>query len=283
MAPLVRSLIFDMGLLVIVVVISFLLAWLIGSVVTTALRRLKVHAQAIGMGNLDHRAEVAGITELVELSDDFNSMAGQLAERRDAEEKARTALMAANKGLETEVAVRKRAEDALREANDSLRFVLSSITDSYVVLDDQWRFVEINPVAERAIFRRPSSELVGKCIWDEYPQMVGGEFHVEYHKAVAEGKPVHFEARSSIVPRWFEVHAYPRNGRLEIYERDITERKQAEEALNEALLRLRWHIENTPLGVVEWDTEYGSRAGPARRRGFSAGRPRRSSASAWTR
>mgnify|MGYP003694408009 CR=1 FL=1 len=37
---------------------------------------------------------------------------------------------------------------------------------------------------------------------------------------------------------------------------DITERKRAEEAAQEAHQRLNFHVENTPLAVIEWDSEF---------------------------
>jgi PAS domain S-box-containing protein len=37
--------------------------------------------------------------------------------------------------------------------------------------------------------------------------------------------------------------------------RDITERKRAEEAAQEAHQRLTFHVENSPLAVIEWDSE----------------------------
>ncbi|MBD2447200.1 PAS domain S-box protein [Nostoc sp. FACHB-152] len=38
--------------------------------------------------------------------------------------------------------------------------------------------------------------------------------------------------------------------------RDITERKQAEEKLRQALQRLNFHVDNTPMGVIEWDRDF---------------------------
>jgi diguanylate cyclase (GGDEF)-like protein/PAS domain S-box-containing protein len=129
---------------------------------------------------------------------------------------------------------RKRIEANLKEANQKLSIVLNSITDAYVVWDDQWYFLEINQVAVREIFGgRPATELLGKVIWEEYPQAVETEFYRQYQTAITEGQPVHFEAKSNINGRWWETHAYPYPGRLEAYSRDITERKSAEVYMSE--------------------------------------------------
>src|SRR4029450_7352907 len=37
---------------------------------------------------------------------------------------------------------------------------------------------------------------------------------------------------------------------------DITERKRAQEAAQEAHQRLTFHVENSPLAVIEWDSEF---------------------------
>ncbi|HSB82143.1 MAG TPA: PAS domain S-box protein [Candidatus Methylomirabilis sp.] len=136
------------------------------------------------------------------------------------------------RGYTFDVSERKRAEEELRRANERVCDVLGSITDAYFCLDAAWRFLEINSVAEERIFRRPFSELLGKVFWEEYPQAVGTESYRQYHQAVTEQRPVHFEAPSRLVPGgWLEEHVYPREGRLEIYARDIAHRKQAEELL----------------------------------------------------
>ena len=126
-------------------------------------------------------------------------------------------------------AKRKQAQIELSEANRRLQSVLDSITDAYYALDAEWRVVEMNPVAEKHIFLRPAGELLGRVLWDLYPQSKDTEAYYWYHLAVAEKRPIHFEMHSVIQEAWFEIHAYPRAGRLEVYLRDITGRKQAEE------------------------------------------------------
>ena len=129
-----------------------------------------------------------------------------------------------------DITERVRAEEALKNANERLKSVLESITDAYLVLDDQWRFIEMNSIAEK-ILRRPAHELLGKVVWQEYPECVGSEFYRQYLLAVEKRQPVHFEANYPVSDRWYEVHAYPREGRLEAYLRNITERKRMEETI----------------------------------------------------
>ena len=127
-------------------------------------------------------------------------------------DRAERALRATQRELEARVQART-AE--LAAANDRLNSVLSSITEAYVALDSDWRFLAVNPLAERDIFGRPARELIGKVIWDEYPQTVGQEVDRQYRRAVETGRPVHFETPSRIVPgHWFEVHAYPHSSRI---------------------------------------------------------------------
>jgi PAS domain S-box-containing protein len=157
----------------------------------------------------------------------------------EREQAARAAAEEANRAAQEEIERRKQAEQSLRQAHKRLGSVLASITDSYIVADSQWRLLEMNSAAERTILRRPASELIGKVVWDEYPESTDSEFRRQCQRALDEGQPVHFDAESLVDGRWFEVHAYPRDGRLEIYLRDISERKRAEEERAKVLERER--------------------------------------------
>lgn len=140
------------------------------------------------------------------------------------------------------------SEDRSR-AYEKTRRVLSSITEGFFVLDSEFRFVEANEAAIRMVFRMPSSELVGRGFWDIFPQGRTSEFYAEYRRAMETGQPVHFEAKSQIVDRWFEAHAHPIDGHLEVYIRDVTARKRAEEALRASERRLQALLDIAPVGI----------------------------------
>src|SRR5690606_37815151 len=74
---------------------------------------------------------------------------------------------------------RERAEQAVREANFRLTETLSSITDAFFSVDRAFRVTEVNPAAERAL-GRTRAELVGRRLWDCFPEALGTRFQHEY-------------------------------------------------------------------------------------------------------
>ena len=134
---------------------------------------------------------------------------------------------------------RKRADAALVEAHGRTTAILESIADAFYSLDDQWRFVVVNPAAERAPFGRPAAELLGKVIWDVFPRIVGTRIHQHYVDAVVNRTHEHYEAQSPLNGRWYEVLMFPRAKGLDVYLRDIDARKKAEVALRESEQRLQ--------------------------------------------
>lgn len=129
--------------------------------------------------------------------------------------------------LITDITDRKQNEESLQRLNEKLSSVLNSITEAYYVLDRNWKVVEINREAEKIL--GPATEVLGRVYWELFPQNIGSELDLEYHAAFREKRTVHFEAQSRINYHWYEVHGYPRADRLEVYFRDVSERKRLEE------------------------------------------------------
>ena len=114
--------------------------------------------------------------------------------------------------------------------------IFESITDEFAAFDREWRYTYINERALHVIRRAKGEELtredlVGRSIWEIYPEALSTVFYQKYYEAMREQKSVHFEAYSPTSDRWVEVHAYPSEEGLSVYSQDITERKRAEEQL----------------------------------------------------
>ncbi|HZG64204.1 MAG TPA: PAS domain S-box protein [Rubrobacteraceae bacterium] len=127
-----------------------------------------------------------------------------------------------------DITERKRAEEELRKSGEHITNILESITDAFVAVDRQWRFTYINKRALTTL-QRTREELVGKNMWEEFPEAVGLPAYREYHRAITSGNSVHFEEFNPWLDIWVEINAYPSEGGLAIYFRDITGRKRAEE------------------------------------------------------
>ncbi len=122
--------------------------------------------------------------------------------------------------------------------------ILQRITDAFFALDNQWRFIYLNSEAER-ILNRKKEQLLGKNLWDEFPESVDSQFYQEYRKALAEQVTVGFEEYYPPLGVWVAVRAYPSEDGLSVYFRDITEAKQAQEELE---LRVRQQAAVAQLG-----------------------------------
>src|SRR5687768_2740104 len=86
--------------------------------------------------------------------------------------------------------------------------ILSTVSDGFLSLDRHWLFDYINPGAERMI-GQSAADLLGKCLWAEFPQVIGTRVESSYRAAMATGESVEFDYYSPPHNRIFSVRAYP--------------------------------------------------------------------------
>ncbi len=178
--------------------------------------------------------EIAILTDLaaVVLTEIELRVAAREAQDRAAEaERERREKLAL---LHREEAARAEAEAARAEVVATLE----RITEGFFALDREWRFTYVNRRAE-LLLCRPAAELLGRSIWEVFPEGAGSPFARQYQQAVTTGRAVAFEAYSPALATWLEVHAYPGHDGLSVFFRDTGLRRRAEAALRASEAQFR--------------------------------------------
>ncbi|WP_236024643.1 hybrid sensor histidine kinase/response regulator [Arenibaculum pallidiluteum] len=139
------------------------------------------------------------------------------------------------------------ALEAAAAAEQRSAAILDSTTDSVFELDREWRVTFINPRARRQI--AGDQDLIGRVLWQAFPEVVGTVFWNELHRAAAEQVPVEFEAAEPGKDRWYAVRAFPSPTGLAVYFQDVTERRRLAEDLRRQQVLLDRVMETLPVGV----------------------------------
>ncbi len=176
-----------------------------------------------------------------------------------------------------EMALHKhRLETGLRESEEKYRRVVQQSSDAIVLTDEEGAIIEWNPAAEQITGLR-QAEVLGRPIWDMQFQVLPEE----------QRSPTRYEQIKTMVLDLLGTGHAPWLHRLEDAEmqrpdgtrrtvqtsgfviptdqgfragsviRDITERKRAEEALQESEARYRQQVEYAPAGIYEVDMRSG--------------------------
>jgi len=139
--------------------------------------------------------------------------------------------------------------------------ILERVADAFLVLDRQWRIVYANRSACR-INQKPLAEFVGRDYWEEWPAAVGTALERQLRRVMSERVEAHFEHRYVMGPYdvWLEIDAYPADGGISLFFRNITSRKNAQEELRRSEQRYRSLIDAT-AEIVWTNTPEGEMSG----------------------
>jgi two-component sensor histidine kinase len=110
--------------------------------------------------------------------------------------------------------------------------ILYHVNDAVYVLDKEWRFTFANKAALRY---SPKRGLLGKNIWDEFPQLKNTQVEECYRKAMKTGKNIKFDFQGLITKRYLQVSVYPSRQGLLVYTVEITDKKIMEDNLKKAV------------------------------------------------
>jgi PAS domain S-box-containing protein len=205
----------------------------------------------IGSGNLEYVIETKRQDEITDLSRSFNKMTANLKE-----------VTASKTDLE-------QAQASLRESEQRWSTTLASIGDAVIATDLSGKITFMNGVAEELTGWAMSEASLKhvKEIFNIVNEQTRFEVEDPVSKVLENGLIVGLANHTVLIRKDGTEIAIDDSGApivdidskisgVVLIFRDITERKKAEETLREGEQRLKFHAENIPLAVVEWDRDF---------------------------
>ena len=133
--------------------------------------------------------------------------------------------------------------------------ILDTVPEAYVCVDSDFRYTFLNRAAEQ-LLGKSRANLLGKVLWEVYPELGGTLFEDGCRRAMAERVPVAFEDYYGQWQRWYATSATPDSeGGITLRAVDITERKRDEELLRGSEAEFRDLFDSAPVAYHELDID----------------------------
>lgn len=143
-------------------------------------------------------------------------------------------------GVVFDITARKEAEEAQKQADRRVREILESVEEAFAHLDSAWRFTYVNSRAASIGGYIPEEKLLGRRIWDVYPQLLGTATEPNLHQVMETRQPVTYEIYYPDIHTWYDIRAYPTDdGGITVFLTDITGRKALEQERDRLLAQER--------------------------------------------
>ncbi|MHB9096819.1 MAG: PAS domain S-box protein [Syntrophales bacterium] len=208
--------------------------------------------------HLVRKGEVYPLKELVDRNQILEEL---IAERTLQFSEANARLQRANEELAREIAERKRTEEALQQSNRKLEAIISATPDGIgmISLEGRMQFVSDKLAEMNSYSIEAKDEFIGKSVLDfidpsnhtllieNIRKLLAGEKDhklTEYLAVKKDNSRFYIDVNSTV------LHDSTGNpAGILFVERDITERKRAEEALQQSTQKLEAIISATPDGI----------------------------------
>ncbi len=147
------------------------------------------------------------------------------------------------------------SENALRKSEAKYRQLIEQAADGIFITDGGFHFIDVNSKACQ-LLGYSKAELVGLGVKDVVPPGISSP--TDDIGKLETGESLHYETlRKRKDGSVFAVEisvTKTTDGYFQAIMRDISRRKQTEQALKSALRKLEFHISNSPLAVIESDS-----------------------------
>jgi PAS domain S-box-containing protein len=112
--------------------------------------------------------------------------------------------------------------------SDAAASILDNVPEAYVRFDSEFRYGFVNRAAEQLLGKN-RADLLGKVLWDVYPELSGTLFEGNYRRPMAERATLTFVDFWEPHQRWYAITVTPEpEGGIVVRLADLTERKRAD-------------------------------------------------------
>lgn len=135
-----------------------------------------------------------------------------------------------------------------RESPDASIYkqTLDRVSDAIVSVNSDLQYTYLNQRAEE-LLNKDSSELLGKVIWEVFPEPLDTIAQDQIEKALKNNREAQYERYNESIASWLEVRIFPAENGLTIFFTDITERKEREIELQQ----YKQIVETLPVAVAQ--------------------------------
>ena len=165
----------------------------------------------------------------------------------------------------SDITEQRQAETALAAERDLLQALMDNIPDTIYFKDTSSRFTRINRAQVKVLGISDAEKAIGKTDLDFQDPSLSQVFYEEEQRLVQTGDSlinrIEFNPTADGQPRWFSATKVPIKDEagnvisLVGISRDITERKQAEEALEKSEERFKLMAWATKDAIWDWDLQ----------------------------
>ncbi len=150
------------------------------------------------------------------------------------------------------------------ESEAKYRTLIENLPQQIFVKDKNSVYISCNEKFARFI-DMPSHMLIGKKDTDLFPDEIASQYQTEDARVMSSGEiltfeqPSYTESAPEVIVQVVKTPLQDSKGNVVGvlgFFWDITERKRAEEELQSFAQRLAIHVDQTPLGVIEWDLSF---------------------------